>query len=438
MNLADADSRAARAAGAVLRDAPDVLLIERLVTIVLLWLVGVSFALVAVMATERAGDPGYDFRYFWLAGRLWAEGISPYGPVFAEAGARLIPAGHVPEIWPYPPNLWLPAVAISPLSLTTAWAVWLVAEVVALAVASAVLAWGLPVWLIPGGQRRPAFVRLAFFCGHLALVATLEATHLAVYVGQSALFIHLGATMLLAGIARGRSGLATAGLVCVCMKPQVGAVVALALLVSGRAGAHIVLRAALVSLLLVLPPMAIRPTVVLDWLQTLGAYDGATLANMAVAMTGLRHLLWMATGWDIGNLSAMAATMAAALAVALWLRDAAARDAAGRVRLLVAEFLVVLAFAPLHMYDFVLFGIGLLALFGARGPRLAAAVVGAAAFVKPTDVHVLLSGQHPTSFFPGSTLATVGALILLAVALAPTRDRRGIGENLLALDQARR
>lgn len=438
MSSVDAASSAARSAGAVLPAASRDLRGHRFTAFVLPVVAAVSFALVVLMAMERAGDPGYDFRYFWLAGRLWADGVSPYGPVFAETGARLIREGHVPEIWPYPPNLWLPSIAIGSLPLADAWAAWLVAEVAALAAASAVLAWGLPAGMVPGGGSRPALARLAFFCGHLALLATVEATHLAVYVGQSALFVYLGATMLLAGVARGQGRLAVAGLVLVCMKPQVGAVLALALLVSGRGGAGTVLRAAAVSLVLILPPMAVRPTVVLDWLHTLGAYDGATLANMAVAMTGLRHLLWMAAGWDIGNIPAMVATLAVALAVALRLRDEAARGPTGRVRLLVAEVLVVLALAPLHMYDFVLFGIGVLALSGASGLRLAAAALGAAAFVKPTDLHVLLSGQHPASFFPGSTFATVGALILLAVTLAPRSELRGIGENPLALGQAGR
>ncbi|SPH16962.1 hypothetical protein DEA8626_00476 [Defluviimonas aquaemixtae] len=394
---------------------------EQLAVLVLTWLSVVSLALVAVMAIERAGDPGYDFRYFWLAGKLWADGVSPYGPIFAEAGARLITEGHIPEIWPYPPNLWMPAIGLSPFSLNTAWHIWLVFELAALLAASAVLALGLPASMIPGAALRPRLARLALFCLHLMLVAALEATHLAVYVGQSALFVYLGTAMLVAGLARSWRGLAVAGLVLVFMKPQVGAAVAIGLIMSGRAGFRILLTAALVSVLLIVPPMMVKGAVVLDWLGTLGDYDGVTLANMAVAMTGIRHLVWIFGQIDIGNIPAMGITLAVGVAVALRVRAAWPREGAdaGRVAsdLVVAEILVLLAFAPLHMYDFVLFGIGVLAVIGPQGPRLAAAVLAAAVFVKPTDIFVALSGVHPSSFFPGSTFTTVGALILLLVVL---------------------
>ena len=92
--------------------------------------------------------------------------------------------------------------------------------------------------------------------------------------------------------------------------------------------------------------------------------------------------------------------------------------------MIVAQVLVIMAFSPLHMYDFVLIGVALPVLVRVRGPSLAAAIIGVAMFVKPTDVFVWLQGHRATSFFPGSTMATIGALILLLVVLGHAYESR--------------
>ena len=395
---------------------------EQVLAVVFIWLAAVSLGLVAEMAVERAGEPGYDFRYFWLAGTMWSDGVSPYGAAFGETGARLITEGHVPEIWPYPPNLWLPSVALAQFDLSTSWHIWLCIQLLALPAASAALALWLPQERIPGATRHSMRVtRLGFFCLHLVLMSSLEATHLSVYVGQSSVLIYLAAALVVAGLARGRRGMVVAGLVVIFMKPQIGAAVALGLMLMGRAGLRPVILATLASLLLIVPPMVVKADVVLDWLMSLGDYDGVTLANMAVAMTGIRHLLWIYGGVDIGNIAAMGVTLMVCIGVALHQRTVLVRRGECWNRaapdLMIAQVLVILAFSPLHMYDFVLFGVACLALSYASGPRIPAALIGAAMFVKPTDVFVWLQGARASTFFPGSTMATIGALILLLVVL---------------------
>lgn len=75
------------------------------------------------LQSRAEGLVGYDFRYFWVAGRVWLEGMSPYGPDLPRLSAAMIPEGHVPQIWPYPPSLWLPTAVPALFPFETAWRV---------------------------------------------------------------------------------------------------------------------------------------------------------------------------------------------------------------------------------------------------------------------------------------------------------------------------
>ena len=407
---------------------------ERLFAALCLWLGLVAFGLVALMTLERWREPGFDFRYFWLAGQIWAEGISPYGSTFTDAGARLIVEGHVPLIWPYPPNLWLPTLLLAPFDLLTGWHLWLCLNLAALPAASAILALGLPSGRMPGnGWQSPRLARLCLFCLHLALMATIETIQLSLYVGQISVFIYLGAALLVSGLAAGRGGRAVAGLAILCLKPQIGAVVVLALMISGRGGLRLAVRAVAVCVLLTIPPTLAKPSALLDWLHSVGSYDGAASANLPLAMSGIRHLVWASAGLDIGNLAAMATTLVVGAGLALHLRRSIRAEEAdsglAAADQAVIALLVVLAFAPLHIYDFTLFGVVVLTLAGSRGIGLTLGLLGAALCLRPSDLQIWLENGGPVALFPGTTLATWGALFMLAAALMPRRRTAGRGRS---------
>jgi hypothetical protein len=323
--------------------------------------------------------------------------------------------------------LWLPSVGLAFFDIDKAWQIWLCVQLLAVMLASAALAFWLPLERVSIALTQSIEItRLGFFCLHMAFMASLEAMHLSVFVGQISVLVYLSVVLIFCGLARGWHGLVVVGLAVTYMKPQIGAPLALAMMLSGWPGFRLVVASVLVSLVLILPPMLVKATVVLDWLHEIGAYDGITLANMAVAMTGIRHLLWIFTETDIGNTPALGITLVASSVVALFMRRAAGRN--GRTwpdlasDMIIAQVLVIMTFSPLHMYDFVLIGIALPVLVQARGPNLIAAIIGVFMFIKPTDVFVWLQGHRATSFFPGSTMATIGALILLLVVLARARE----------------
>lgn len=402
----------------------------RIADALLAGLAALAFSQLVLLAVARAGDPGYDFRYYWLAGRLWLEGISPYGPGFAEAAGRLIGEGNRPEIWANPPTFWLPSVLLALFDLGTAWQLWLALSLGALLLASASVAFALsqPSW--PGRARAAPELRAGtVFCLHLAVMATMEVTRIALFVGQSSVFVYLGSALLLAGLARGRPAVGVVGLVLLCAKPQVGAIVALALLLRGGARA-IVLPAIVASLLLLLPAMLGDPLVLLNWLASVASYDGASYANQPFAMSGIRHVLWAYSGHDIGNLAAMAVALAAGAGVAIRARVRArgARPTGQALAHLVAvEILIALSLAPLHLYDFVVIGVAMTALAASRGAAALAGFAGLALCLRPSDLHIALLAGDFVPLFPGTVLATFGVAMMLLAAMGSGRFARRSG-----------
>ena len=397
-------------------------LCEKLTGILFLCLAVVSVVVLGRLAHQQAGEPSFDFRYFWLAGQMWADGVSPYGATFHETGQRLITEGHIPVIWPYPPSTWALFFWLGYFDFAEAWKIWLALKISAVLMASAVLAVALPLDRMPGfAAQSLRLTRFGFFCAHLAIMALLEATLLDLFSGQTAAFIYLGAAFLIAGLSWQNKMLAAAGLAVVMMKPQIGAVFALGLMLYGREGLGLVFRAALISVLLIVPPAIIEPNVVFDWLAAVAGYDGAHFANTVAMMSGLRHLVWLLSGVDMGNLAAMVLTLVAGAAVALQFRfQTPADDRAwclSAVDLMIVECVLVLALSPLHLYDFVLVGFGFLCLLNLSGLRLLLGVAGAALVVRPSDLNVWIYGLGEVTLFPGTTFATIGMMILLVVVV---------------------
>lgn len=390
---------------------------------VLFFLALLAMSVSVALAQMKIASPGFDFRYFWVAGRTWLDGASPYGPAFLAASHRLIDQGHLPEIWPYPPTLFLPTVVIGLFEFHTAWIIWQILRNLAVIAASAVLAFGMPVLALPGMRLRGfGLTRPGFFALHFAIVAGTEATVFSNASGQFSEFVYLALCVALVGLARGKSSsVVVVALAVTFMKPQIGGILAIGLLVSGRQGAALVAQAALLSLILLLPALAVRPTVLVDWLHVLGRYDDVNNANLPVAMTGVRNLLWVFADREIGNLAALVIASGIAACVALWRRRAGGRLKGGEAERLTATVitmtLVALALSPLHLYDFSLFGVAFLALAGASGPRFVAAAVSTAVIMRPTAVQILLSGGAAPIIFAGSTFATVAAMVILFVDL---------------------
>lgn len=388
----------------------------------------IMVAILIGMALEMAArPPGFDFRYFWVAGRLWLDGVSPYGNDIAAQAGVMIGDGHVPVIWPYPPTLWLPTVILAVFPFEVAWKVWLALHVLMMIGGSALVAVGLPRLRLTLGRRDIVVSRPLFFSVHLALMTFAEAHLFAFFNGQMTALFYLGAVVMLVGLSRGRDAASTAGLTILMMKPHIGAAVALGLLISGARGRRIVVGAGLLSCVLMLPALAIAPTVISDWLYSLGRYDGVSAVNRPEAMTGLRNLVQILGHVSIGNATAALAGLAVAACVALRLKQWYAVPGGGHstlpesvwiTHLGAAMILIALAVSPLHIYDFLLIGV-LLPLIPLRRPaRSVIALVALAVMWIASPLCEMLGGTAASPLLAGTTVTTIAAAMLIPFAFS--------------------
>ncbi|MGR3762388.1 hypothetical protein ACUXV3_19980 (plasmid) [Roseobacteraceae bacterium NS-SX3] len=381
---------------------------------------------------QMAGRPGYDFRYIWLAGQLWLEGTDPYGAAYQPAGTVRIAQGHVPEMWVYPPSWWPLAVPFGALGLQAANVAWNLLNILLLTAAAGLAARGFA-RVFPGRTTALA-ARLGLstgsgaavlFCLTLFLLAVLEATGILFSVGQTTALAAFGLALMLPGREGQQAWGGALGLALLMLKPQIGLAYAVLLLLLNGRTRRMVLYAVGISGLLALPALLADPAAPLGFLRNVAGYDGFTAANLPHAQTGLRLILWELTGTDIGNMAATGAALAAVLAACCGpLRLACAADSGVRAwqRLALATALI-LALAPLHIYDFVLIVVLLPLLLTARGTAAALALAGGALIWRSENL-AALTGFHAVEaeIFAGARLATLGALMVLAAVALLVRQ----------------
>lgn len=393
-----------------------------------LFLSGVAYLLAKSYQVSEAA--GYDFKFIWLAGEAWQRGINPYAAEYLALGKDLISTGHVPDLWVYPPNWYLPAILVALVNLDTASFLWSLSNVAMLVAASALLTAAFPVprfesqldnaLLKPFG--RILATRWNLFFLHLWAIAILQATAINLSVGQTAIVVYFGLSLLIFGLAKDREMIGAFGLTVMLLKPQVAALIVVVLAMS-RARHRLLAKAAVVSAVISLPAFIVAPTAAFDFLANLTAYDQAWSASAPQSTTGLRHLVWTVSGLDPGNMIYMVAALLLMVGLALSpLRARADNDGAA---LVVLASTVVIAVVPLHVYDLMLVGAPLFILARARSIALAAGSLGAVMLWRAGDVARVtgLYGEG-TEHFEGTRLATFGSILILIAVFETIRRQR--------------
>ena len=389
---------------------------------------------------QISGSPGYDFRFIWVAGKMWINGVSPYSPEYLELARSLVTEGNIPNLWVYPPNWWMLAAGFAVFDLKTSAVLWNVFNI-ALTIAAGIL-------LVRTFRRfagRFATGRRgvddllnagpALFCVHFFLICVFEPTALVLSVGQTSLLIYFGIALLVFGLAASSGWLSALGLAILFLKPQMGLIFIVPLLVSGKKQRTVIARAVLISALLCIPAFIAEPAVLQEFLVNLREYDGFTRANDPLSMTGVRIIVFEILGRDIGNIAATAATLLVVAGASLYFSRKLPEDRRDSV-LIPATVAVVAALAPLHTYDLVIVGVlPFVFLIRPFGIPAVIGTIGAIALSRPEN-WALLSGFHGdgVGIFPGSRIATIGSVILaLAVLLVLAEETR---EHELASESA--
>ncbi len=396
---------------------------------VCLLMCGLGVAYLLYKIQQLAGSPGFDFRYIWLAGDMWLDGVNPYGDTYEATGAAKIEAGHVPIMWVYPPTWWAFATPFGTLGLHAANVAWnicgLVLVIAICGMTSSALISTFSSFSQSVASRFGGMVFLPVFSALFFLMAILEATAILFSVGQTTLIAGFGITLMLWGRINQRLFLEAIGLTLVILKPQIGGPIAILLLLLDHRSRKVVAISFVLSVLLMIPALVTAPGAIFHFLQNLGAYDGFTAANLPQSMTGIRLIIWEIADIDIGNPIATVVTLAVILSLCVGpARVARSEDdqvLAWQIFGLTSA--VIVALAPLHIYDFVLIAVPLAMLFLGGWVSSALALCGALLIWRSENLADVWAFHVPeVEIFPSSRLATIGAIIFLLAVISVTQQ----------------
>jgi hypothetical protein len=360
-----------------------------------------------------SGDPEIDFKYLWFAGKLWNAGINPYSEEFVRQGAALFEHTHALQGWLYPPSWWALSAGLAVFDLETAVLVW--RSLGALLVLAGT-------WLLVEAARPALAVSRVAAAGLvLGYTACMQATPMALALGQTSLLVYFGAACLAFGMLRERRAFVVAGLAVLLLKPQVG-VIAVAVLAASPARRIAVAQALALSALLAVPAFWIAGVVptVSGYAREL-ALHASLEVNAPPNTTGIRHLAFDVFGADLSAAAASALGLAVALGVSLALGRTAARPA------LVLTIAGVLALAPLHEYDLVLAAPLVAVCLSTEIPDALRWVFAAGLLVvfRSANLATALGWSDGTlPYFPGSHLVSLAGVAMFAAQVASLAWRR--------------
>ena len=386
------------------------------------WIAAAAVALpaLAYLAWKALFDRSdtVDFKYIWLAGHLWSQGIDAYGPDFRATGEALFVGLNPPQTLFYPPNLWPVATAVAALPYAEAIPVWRALNGAALVASVLIVAQAVRGVLGPGGPLRPALA--------VAFAGAGTGAAVALSLGQTSPLILFGLALFVSLWLRQDRWTMVLALAILAMKPNYGVALAAFLLFDRRWWPSLAGGAA-ATLACAAPVFWTHGivTVITEYLANVGQF-GDHWANRPYSSTGLRNLLDLAFGWDLSPLTMVAVGVALLGALGALDRGRMAPDGAQDPAPLCLAVCVAFFVAPMHTYDAVL--LAPVILLCRALPVLSQAVVGLAllAILREANLaQVLPAFGSGAENFPGTRIVSVAtALAVLACALRGHAQRR--------------
>ena len=364
-------------------------------------LAGVAFVLLRSLVDPRAE---VDFRFFWLAGKLWADGLDPYSDSFREIGAAILPPGNVVLYWFYPPQWWGVSRIMALLELEQAVMVWRLLNGAMLLLGTALL-----VAAVEKDARR-RWIATALW-GGIALLIEPTANLLA--LGQSAGFVYLALALLAAGGLRRRPWLVGLAVFLATFKPQVGLLVLIwAMLVPSF---RIAALAGVASAgLLTLPHvMQFGPLATVREYLANAARWGDLPSNMPLTSSGPVNLLARLGVEGIALSWQTPVAVAAIVFAARLTSDRSVRP----IMPLALMTAAIAAFMPLHIYDLTILLIPLILLVATGAASLWVLPLTLLLIVRPGKIETLLGiPQYSGDISAGLIGFDIAALLLFALA----------------------
>lgn len=288
-----------------------------------------------------------DFKYFWLAGKAWADGVNPYSEQFNELGRAYFPNENALNLWYYPPNWWVITRFLVSFDYGTALIIW--------RAASGLMLIGGAFLLRQGLKARGLPVNGTWFAFFLGFVASSQPTALSINYGQTGTLIFFGACVSAYGLLARRNAATVAGLAVLALKPHIVVLFSLFLLAYPRYR-WTVIQAAIISAVLTLPvfvTIGFGETIA-GFLDTISQHKEFG-PNSPGHVIGFQSLIYWTTGLKTGGVSYLVVMMLAVAGAAAWRRSVygqeGPQDGEGLLLLLSFALSLVAFILPFHNYD---------------------------------------------------------------------------------------
>lgn len=261
--------------------APSIALVLALIALIAFGVVGIG----------RAGTPPQDdVRYFYTAGRLWLEGISPY-PLDAF-NAAVVRYGLSEDIgvYPYPPHslvLWAPLALVNYATARHLWTGMNLAIIAALAL-------GMGQWVVQRSAPRDAASGLRMRCWVAVIIIGNPFTAHVVWTGQTGLLVLGSLVLAWHSLSRRRVLLAGACIFVASIKPQLSLLPIVWILLTGR-WRPLLAAAALSAVALTIVTSSLGVDVMRDWGRSMLDYQ----SGLAVSLPYNANLASLLLGWGL-------------------------------------------------------------------------------------------------------------------------------------------
>lgn len=306
------------------------------------WLVVISviLSLAYFVRVSVFHNTPVDFRYFWAAGRMWGEGIDPYGPGFTQIALDQYGMEAMLR-WFYSPHTWLLARPLSLLSFEAGLLIWRLASVATI-LSSVVLLCSLVRFSNARGKA-------IFLAVTLLGTASSQASSITISIGQFSAFSFLAIALYVTALVTDRRWLLVPALILVTMKANLALpFIAFALAVPRLWGPLLV--AGILSVVASIPafvPSGVMATIE-NYINGMMAHS-TIFVNDPPSMTGLRNLLIY---WFDINLSSIAGTLLACIpAFLLGVFKSASLSPLPARQISLMLVASTMFFMPLHAYD---------------------------------------------------------------------------------------
>jgi len=370
---------------------------------------GIFYLLLKVISFQN--ENGFVFRMIWLAGKIWASGQDPYGPLFLQEYEA---SGSGPEgLWYYPPNWYPIAVPFSYLRLSVANSLWRAITFLLLMAATHLIARALA-----DISKQPYAV---IFTGGLGFVCFMQAAAVIMYNGQTSIIVFFGFAALIFGLLKRRVRWVIAGLVFLALKPQIG-IVAFAGVAALPSYRRAILFAGGVCILATTPVLLTGSyrAAIEGFLANLARYSSQS-ANDPNNFIGLTHIYVYVFSKPINSINLIIAAAIIAFAIFYFssLNGAEKAESTKSEIAVLAFFIAAMFFLlPLHSYDIVVLTILLMVTLAIPLDGRWLVAIGLAICIRPGNLSGALGLTNPASSqFPESLIISIALCFVLSGAL---------------------